>query len=163
MPSTFGASIQSIGHTFPGIREKTGATGAPALGFPVTFTARVGNSLLVDGVTYKDVLFIAPCDGCRIKELWATAAIAIAGGTSTLAIQKYDKSATTGVNALSTTNIDPTTVTVTAGFQLTLTTTVANLLMDEGDVLWATLVCGTMTTDGQSFTVGGTVIVPDLI
>lgn len=163
MASTYGSSIESLGRNIPGVREKSGAVGAPPFGFPVQFQARVGNSLLVDGVTYKDVLFVAPCDGCRIKELWAGAAIAIAGGTNTLAIQKYDKSATTGVNALSTTNIDPTTMTTTQGLQLTLTTTLADLLMDEGDVLWATLVCGTMTTDGQGFTVGGTVIVPDLI
>lgn len=163
MPSTYGSSIESVGRNFPGIREKSGATGAPPFGFPFYFAGRVGNSLLVDGVTYKDALFVAPCDGCRIKELWATAAVAIVGGTNTLAIQKYDKSATTGVNALSTTTIDPTTVVITQGLQLTLTTTTADLLMDEGDVLWATLVCGTMTTDGQGFVVGGVVIVPDLI
>ena len=163
MPSTSGNSIQSIGRTFPGIGEKSGATGRPAFGWQVQFANRVGNSLLVDGATYKDALFIAPCDGCRVKELWATAAVAIAGGTNTLAIEKYDKSATTGVNALSTTNIDPTTVTITQGLQLTLTATAADLLMDEGDILWATLVCGTMTTDGQGFLVGGIVIVPDVI
>lgn len=163
MPSTSGNSIVSIGRDFPNIGEKSGPTGRPGRGWPVHFNVPVGPPLLVDSATYKHALFIAPCDGCRIKELWLTGAVKIASGTNTIAFEKYDASANAGVNALSTTNIDPDTITATEGLQLTLTTTAADLLMDEGDVLWCTLVAGTQGTAGQGYLVSGLVIVPDVI
>lgn len=163
MPSTSGDSIVSIGRTLPGIGEKSGPVGRPAYGWPVEFNVPVGPPLLVDGATYKHALYIAKSDGCRIKELWLSGAIKIGSGTNTIAFEKYDASANAGVNVLSTTNIDPDTITATEGLQLALTTTVADLLMDEGDVLWCTLVAGTQTTAGQGYLVSGVVIVPDLI
>lgn len=163
MPSTTGASIQSVGRNFPNTGEKSGSVGRPPFGWPVHFNVPVGPPLLVDGATYKHALFVAPCDGCRIKEMWLTGAVKIAQGTNTIAFEKYDASADAGVNALSTTNIDPDTITATEGLQLTLTTTLADLLMDEGDVLWCTLVAGTQSTAGQGYLVSGLVIVPDVI
>ena len=163
MPSTSGNSIVSIGRDFPNIGEKSGPTGRPGRGWPVHFNVPIGPPLLVNTTTYKHAVFVAPCNGCRIKEVWLTAAVKIASGTNTLALEKYDASADAGVNALSTTNMDPTTITATEGFQLTLTTTSADLLMDEGDVLWATLVCGTQGTAGQGYVLSGIVIVPDVI
>lgn len=151
-----------VGKHFPAAREKGPGTGKPSEAVPHVFTVPVGPALLVDGVTYKQVAFVAPCDGCYLKELWLTAAVAMAGGTNTFAVDNYDKSATTARNALSTTNIDPTTVTAKQGLQLTLTTTLANLVMDEGDVLNFTLVCGTMTTDGEGYALTTVVHVPDL-
>jgi hypothetical protein len=144
----------------PTIRE--GAQGAA--GVQQVVTMQVGPPLLVDGATYKANLFIAPCDGCYIKELKAVASVAIAGGTSTLAVDNYDKSASSARNVLSTTNIDPTTVTpALKGFELTLTATDANRWMDEGDALNATLVCGTMTTDGQAFMLQAIIVVPEVM
>lgn len=123
----------------------------------------LGPPLLVDGATYKHAVFIAPCNGCRIKELWLSAGVAMAGGTDTLAVDNYDASANSARNVLSTTNIDPTGVTAKEGLQLTLTSTLTNLDMDEGDVLNATLVCGTMTTDGEGYLLQAVVWVPDLV
>lgn len=163
MPSTTGNSIVSVGRTLPNIGEGSGAVGRPPFGWPVHFNVPIGPPLLVDGATYKHALFIAPCDGCRIKELWLTGAIKIGSGTNTIAYEKYDASANAGVNVLSAASIDPDTITATEGLQHSLTTTTADLLMDEGDVLWATLVCGTMTTAGQGYLAAGLVIVPDVI
>ncbi len=148
----------SIGDFMPFLREgKTSGGGVQQI-----VTVPMGPPLLVDGATYKGVAFVAPCDGCQIKELWYTASVAMAGGTDTLAIDNYDKSASAARNVLSTSNIDPTGVTALKGTQLTLSSTAANLLMDEGDVLNFTLVCGTMTTDGQGYALSAVVIVPDV-
>ena len=35
-------------------------------------------------------------------------------------------------------------------------------MMDEGDVLNYTLVCGTMTTDGKGYAVTAVIVVPDV-
>jgi hypothetical protein len=45
---------------------------------------------------------------------------------------------------------------------MTLSATAANLYMDEGDVLNCTLVCGTMTTDGEGMVVTAIVVVPEI-
>src|SRR3990172_12185941 len=117
--------VQSvIGAHFPSAREKSRA-GATE-GIPVFVSVPVGAPLHVDGVTYKHALFIAPCNGCYIKEGWLSAAVAAAGGTNTFAVDNYDASANAARNVLSTTTIDPTTVTAVEGLQLTLTTTLAN-------------------------------------
>lgn len=147
----------TLGMVIPTIREGVGGMGVQQV-----VQVHMGPPLLVDGTTYKQCVFIAPCNGCYIKELKAVAAVAIAGGTSTLAIDNYDKSATTARNLLSTTNIDPTTITAKMGFELTLTTTEANKWMDEGDTINFTLVCGTMTTDGEGLMLQAIVIVPEV-
>ena len=135
---------------------------APTHGIQRMLTVPLGAPLLVNATTYKNAIFVAPCDGCYIKELWITAAVAIAGGTNTLAVDNYDASANSARNVLSTTNIDPTTVTAKEGLQLTLSSTDTNLYMDEGDVINATLVCGTMTTPGEGYVVTAIVIVPEI-
>src|SRR3990167_3543441 len=145
--------IESIGRLFPEAREKGGATGAPAHGFPVFASVPLGAPLLVDGTTYKHAIFIAPCDGCFIKEAWLSAAVKIGSGTNTIAFDNYDASGDAARNVLSTATIDPDTITTTEGLQLTLSTTLTDRVMDEGDVLNAVLVCGTMTTAGQGYVV----------
>ena len=147
----------------PGTGEKSGAAGNPAVGNQVIFSIRVGDSLLVDGTTYKNALFIAPCDGCFIKEMWLSAAIKIGSGTNTIAFENYDASGDAGANVLSTTNIDPDTITTTEGLQLTLSTTLTARMMDQGDVLHTTLVAGTQTTAGQGYVATVVVIVPTLL
>lgn len=152
--------VQSvIGSFFPAAREKSSAS--PQYGVPVYVSAPIGPPLLVDGVTYRHALFVAPCDGCYIKEIWLSGAVAIAGGTNTFAVDNYDASANAARNALSAATIDPTTITAKEGLQLTLTTTLTDRKMDEGDVLNCTLVCGTMTTDGQGYVVTALIYVPD--
>jgi hypothetical protein len=146
-----------------GTLENSGAAGRPALGTQAIFSQSVGASLLVDGTTYKQALFIAPCDGCFIKELWLSAAVKIAQGTNTIAFEKYDASANAGANVLSAASIDPDTITAKEGLQHSLTTTTSDLVMDEGDVLWCTLVAGTQSTAGEGYVVTGVVIVPTVL
>ena len=108
-------------------------------------------------------IFIAPCDGCFIKEAWLSAAVKIGSGTNTIAFDNYDASGDAARNVLSTATIDPDTITTTEGLQLTLSTTLTDRVMDEGDVLNAVLVCGTMTTAGQGYVVTALILVPDVI
>lgn len=158
MPGVSGTK-QTVGDFNPALKEGSKVGG----GIQQMVTVPMGPPLLVNGTTYNGVAFVAPCDGCLIKELHVSAAVAMAGGTDTLAVDNYDKSGSAARNALSTTNIDPTSIVAKKGTQLTLTSTEANLLMDAGDVLNFTLVCGTMTTAGQGYAITAVVIVPDLI
>jgi hypothetical protein len=161
MPQLSTLPITAVPH--PGTLENSGAAGRPALGNQVIFSAPIGPPLLVDGATYKHVLFIAPCDGCNIKELWLSGAVKIGSGTNTIAFEKYDASGNAGANVLSAATIDPDTITAKEGLQHTLTTTLADLVMDEGDTLWCTLVAGTQTTAGEGYCVTGVVIVPTVL
>lgn len=134
-----------------------------AWGKEVVASFPVGPPLHVDGVTYKGVGFIAPVDGCVVKELWISAGVLAAGGTNTLALDNYDKSGNAARNLLSTTNVDPTAVpaVVLEGEELTLTTTLANRVMDAGDVLNFVLVVGTETTQGEGYSISALILVPE--
>lgn len=155
--------IGSLSDVIPAVGEASGPAGRAQVGIQRMVSVPIGAPLLVDGTTYKHALFVAPCDGCYIKEIWVSAAVAIAGGTNTLAFDNYDASANSARNALEATNWDPTGVTAKEGSKMTLaSTTPTNLDMDEGDVLNCTLVCGTMTTDGEGYVVTAIVIVPEI-
>lgn len=153
--------LPGLADVIPGLEEGSGPGGA-LLGIQRMVSVPIGAPLLIDGATYKHALFVAPCDGCYIKEIWVSAAVAIAGGTNTLAFDNYDASGDAARNALSTTNWDPTGVTTKEGSVMTLSATASNLYMDEGDVLNCTLVCGTMTTDGEGMVVTAIVVVPEV-
>lgn len=157
MPGTIGIK-KSLGDLMPRLKEGS----AQGDGIQQVFTVAMGPPLLVDGVTYRQVAFVAPCNGCRIKEIHCSSVVKIASGTNTLAIDNYDASITTARNVLSTTNFDPDTIPALTELKLTLTTTLADLEMDEGDVLNFTMVCGTQTTAGQGLAMTITIIVPDL-
>lgn len=156
-----GDRLNSIADVVPGLEEGSGVAGA-AYGIQRMVSVPLGPLLLVDATTYKQALFVAPCDGCYIKEIWVSGAVAIAGGTNTLAFDNYDASGNAARNALAATNWDPTGVTALEGSQMTLSTTKSNLYMDEGDVLNCTLACGTMTTDGEGYVVTAIVVVPEI-
>lgn len=151
---------QTVGDFMPVLKE--GRSLQPA-GVQQVVSVPMGPPLLVDGATYKQAVFVAPCNGCYIKEIHISSSVACAGGTSTLAVSNYDASANSARNVLSTTNIDLTTIPAVEGLKLTLSTTKTNLMMDEGDVLNFTLVCGTQTTNGEGLVMTAIVIVPDLI
>lgn len=161
MSSTDSAIIGDLGSVLPVVREGDGPSGQ-RLGVQRQFAVPIGPPLLVDGTTYNHTLFVAPCNGCYVKEIWLAGAVSIAGGTNTLAIDNYDASANAARNVLSTSTITPT-VTAKEGTKLTLTSTVTNLMMDEGDVLNCTLVCGTMTTDGKGYSLTFVVVVPEIV
>lgn len=152
----------NVADYMPGVFQEGGDPLGNPVGRQVVVSVPLGAPKLVDGTTYKQALFVAPADGCRIIDGKISAAVAIAGGTNTLAFENYDASANSGANILSATNIDPTGVTAKEGLALTLSSTEANLEMDEGDVLWATLTCGTMTTDGEGYVATFVIEVPDL-
>ena len=157
-----GDRLLGLADVVPGLEEGSGPTGA-LVGIQRMVCVALGAPLLVDSATYKHALFVAPCDGCYIKEIWVSAGVAIAGGTSTLAFDNYDASADSARNVLSATNWDPTGVTTLEGSKMTLSATEANLYMDEGDVLNAVLVCGTMTTDGEGHVVTAIIVVPEIV
>ena len=157
-----GDRLMGLADVIPGLEEGSGPGGA-LLGIQRMMSVPIGAPLLVNAATYKHGLFVAPCDGCYIKEIWVSAAVAIAGGSNTLAFDNYDASGDAARNALSATNWDPTGVTTKEGSVMTLSATEANLYMDEGDVLNCTLVCGTMTTDGEGMVVTAIVVVPEIV
>lgn len=153
---------KSVGDFMPALKEGNGPLGNQG-GIQQIITVPMGPPLLVDSATYKGVAFVAPCDGCQIKKISIAASVKIASGTNTLAVDNYDKSGTTARNVQSAANIDPDTVTALQGLDLTLSATPANLIMDKGDVLNFTLVCGTQSTAGQGYSMTAVIIVPDLI
>lgn len=149
--------IKGLASVFPQLRENTGLGQVGIVMFP---SGAVGPPLLVDSATYKQALFIAPVDNCEIVEAWLSGAVSIGSGTNTFAVDNYDASANAARNVLSTTNIDPDTITAKEGLKLTLSATLTNLQMDEGDVLNVTLVAGTQTTAGQGYVVTALVLCP---
>lgn len=160
---THGDQVDSLATVMPGLFEDSGVGGA-RLGIQRQFSVSLGPPLLVNSTVYKQALFVAPCNGCRIQELWVTAAVSIGTGTHTLAFERYDASANSGANVLSTTNVDPAgIVTAKEGAQLTLSATPANLRMDEGDVLWSTLTIGTQSPAGEGYIVTVIVLVPEIL
>lgn len=154
--------ISDLGSLLPGIKEASGLTTTPLAGIQRWVSVPIGPPLLVDGATYRHAAFVAPCDGCVIKEAWLTGSVKIASGTNTFAVDNYDASADGARNVLSATNIDPDTITAKEGLKLTLTATATDLNMDEGDVLNVTLVCGTQSTAGQGYLFQACVIVPEI-
>jgi len=153
--------VPSLAKVIPGLEVGSGPAGGALQGQQVIVSVPMGPPLLVDGATYKVGVFVAPVNGCFIKDAWLAAPVKIAQGTNTFALDNYDKSATTARNVQSATNFDPDTVTALHGLQLTLSTTLANRQMDKGDVLNATLVCGTMSTAGQGYILTVVINVPN--
>ena len=151
----------AFGQIQPGISEGQGSRG-PTHGIQRTIAVPLGPPLLVDSATYKVAGFVAPCDRWFIKELWLTGAVSIGSGTNTFAVDNYDVSATAARNVLSTTNIDPDTITALTGLKLTLTATLTDRYMDEGDVLNVVLVCGTQTTAGEGYVLTAVLVGPEI-
>lgn len=157
------AKAPSLANVMPGLAEKSGPTGRAMSGKQVVVSVPIGPPLLVDGATYKHTLFVAPVDNCFIVSVWLTGSVKIGQGTNTFALDNYDASANAARNVQSATNIDPDTITAVEGLELTLSATASNLQMDEGDVLNCTLVCGTMSTAGQGYSVTAVINVPDVV
>lgn len=115
---------------------------------PIVFNFK-GGDVLSDGVTY--VCSAPMIRAGTVKAITISAHTRMAGGTNTLALAK--KQGGTSVTLLSTATVDPTAVPSAADTAqaLTLTATGADLIFAAGDCLKATLVDGTMTTDGQGY------------
>ena len=157
------AKVPSLGAFVPGLTE--GTLTRPVGKQVVTTTVlapTITSAILTDGATYVGIGFIAPANGCYIQSLWLSGTVAIAGGTNTFAASNYDASANSARNVLNAATIDPTVVTALEGYELTLTATITDRMMDEGDVLSYTLACGTMTTDGKGYAVTAVIVVPDV-
>ena len=165
MAGISGDPVVSLGDSYPEIKEGSALHASSGVGVQQVISWPLAAFLQVDGVTYKTVAFVAPVNGCFIKEIWVSAMVLAAGGTNTLAFDNYDASANAVGNVLSTTNIDPTTnpATVNEGTQLTLITTPLDRIMDEGDVLSSTYVAGTQSTQGEGYVATAIIIVPDIL
>jgi len=154
--------IQPLTSVLPGFREKPG-------GLPIAGVQKIVSVPLVTltaaSTTYKVGVFTAPSDGWYIKDAWFSDVVAPDYATTTLALDNYDKSAVAARNALSTTNqdIDGAATTLKQGLQLTLSATLANLLMDEGDVLNAVVACGaTQATAGEGLQLTVVLVGPEI-
>ena len=157
----FGDRLRDIATLVPGLQEKGAAAGI-SVGIQRQFTVRVGPTLLVAGVTYRGTLFVCPCDGGFVKEIWGVSSVAPATGTNTLAVANYDKGVGTR-NALSgTTVVADTYFPALVPIQLPLTTTKINLYMDEGDTLSYTLVCSGTMDAGQGLSLTVVVLLPEV-
>jgi len=159
---TVGGTLGVTGNTTVG--GTLGVTGAATFTVPIT-AANVntsvkretlvlnfaGGELLVDGKTY--VCSIPMRRAGTVKAINVSAHTRMAGGTNTLAFAK--KQGSTSVTLISTATVDPTAFPTAADTAeaATLTSTGADLIFAAGDCLKSTLVCGTMTTDGQGYAV----------
>lgn len=152
---TSSAPIQPFSSVYPGVEEKPG--GQPSLAAPlvITVTLPLGtDAKTAASKAYLSTLWVAPTDGWWVADAFVAAVAVPDYAAVTLAIENYDKSATAGANLLSATNFDMETLTAKQGTQLTLSTTLANRMMDEGDTLWATLTTGaTEVTAGQGISI----------
>lgn len=149
---TFNGPIQPLYAQLPGFEERPGAL--PKFGVQQVVPVQLVNKTAV-GTTYKVGAWIAPSDGWYVEDAYFAAVVVPVYATSTLAIDNYDKSATTARNLLSTTNQNILAAggpVLKQGLQLTLSTTLANRLLDKGDVINATVVAGSTSgsdTDGE--------------
>jgi hypothetical protein len=109
------------------------------------------NGTLTDGSTNKRLIPIFRA--CTLTKAWLACIVKMVGGTNTLTISKVNAGAS--VTLLSTANVDPVTVpaAINVAQALTLSATPADLNFVAGDNILVTLVCGTMTTDGQDYAV----------
>lgn len=137
-------------------------TGAASLTVPLT-KANVNNSVkrevvmlsfdgtLTDGSTNRRSIVMTRAG--RVVGIRVAARVKAVGGTNTLALARIRAGAS--VNLISTATVDPTAVPAAAdtGEAMTLTATTADLNFAANDILRATLVCGTMTTDGADYAV----------
>ena len=162
MSAITGDPVLNFGELFPGITESSGGLNGRVYGVQQSVSWALTPPLTVDGTTYQVVAFVAPVNGCFIKNIWISGKVKAAGGTSTIAFDNFDASANAAGNVLSTTNVNALTVitTINEGVELTLNTTPENLVMDEGDVLSSTYVTGTETTNGQGYAATAIIIVP---
>ena len=162
MSAITGDPVLNFGELFPGITESSGGLNGRVYGVQQSVSWALTPPLTVDSATYQVVAFVAPVNGCFIKNIWISGMVKAAGGTSTIAFDNFDASANAAGNVLSTTNVNALTVitTINEGVELTLNTTAENLVMDEGDVLSSTYVTGTETTNGQGYAATAIIIVP---
>lgn len=137
-------------------------TGTASLTVPLT-KANVNNSVkreivmlsfdgtLTDGSTNRRSIVMTRAG--RVVGIRVAARVKAVGGTNTLALARVRAGAS--VNLISTATVDPTAVPAAAdtGEAMTLTATTGDRNFAANDILRATLVCGTMTTDGADYTV----------
>lgn len=161
MPGTTPDLLASIGEIVPGLKPG-GQDGRPQRGVMVAVPWALGPSLLVNTTIYKRTGWICPVDGAYLKAIYVACIVQIASGTHTLAVEKYDASASSGKNALSTTNISFSAAPpILKGFKLTLTTTLVDRVLDENDILWTTLNIGTQGTAGEGYAAIAHIVLPE--
>ena len=160
--ATLGEQVRSIADFLHGLRENSLSDGKH-YGLQRHVTVPLGPPLLVDSATYIGAIFIAPCDGCEVKQLRISGALSIGSGTNTLAFDNYDASANAARNLLAATNFDPDTITAKEGLDCPLSATMSNRMMDEGDVINYTMVIGTQTTAGEGYLAHLVVTVPEIL
>ncbi len=152
MSGTYPGPIPPLSDVLPGLRERPG--GIPALGAQRIVSVPLWEKTVVDTTSRKVGVWTAPSDGWYVVDVFVSQVVLPAyTGVATLALDNYDKSAAAARNLLSTTTIDLKAAggfTALKGLQLTLSATLANRMLDEGDFINANIVIGaTEATAGE--------------
>ena len=141
MKGTFPGPIQPMAAVLPGCEERP--SGQPLWGLQRVITVPLTPATVtVASTNYITGMFVAPSDGWYVEDLFYGAQVVPDYATSTIAVENYDKSATTAKNLLSATNENLETLTAKQGRQASLSTTQANRELDEGDTLIVTVAIG---------------------
>ena len=112
-----------------------------------TITVPLGPPLLVENITYKHMVY-APNRSCKIWRAKYANVVAVESN-GTIAVNNQDN-VSTARNVLAAATYSVSGITALTAVDLTLSSTAANLLMDEDDVLTVTLVAGSpLTTAGE--------------
>lgn len=152
--------IQPLSSVLPGIREKS--SGQPDVGMQRVIGVPLVTKTAAS-TTYKVGAFVAPSDGWYIKDIFIAAMVVPSYASQTIAFENYDKSATTSKNPLAATNYALEGLTALQGAEMSLSTTLSNLLMDEGDVLDVTVAIGaSQTTAGEGLVATIVLVGPEI-
>jgi hypothetical protein len=145
---TFSSPIQPLSAVLPGCEEAPG--GQPKWGVQQVFSVPLVTKTAAS-TTYKVGCFVAPSDGWYIEDAFVSAIVVPSyTGAVTLALENYDKSATTAKNPDAASTEDLKALTLKQGKQIALSTTQDNRMMDEGDTINATVTVGaTEATAGE--------------
>lgn len=132
MSGTYPGPIKPLSDVIPGLRELP--SGQPKIG--QQFIVQVPLvALTAASTTYVINGFTAPSDGWYVADLFYSAQVVPNYDATTIAVENYDASGNAAANLLSATNENLETLTAKEGRQASLSTTVTNRRLDEGDTI----------------------------
>lgn len=139
MSGTSPGPIPPLSDVIPGIREQP--SGQPKIGLQTIINIPLVETTAAS-TTYYGLAFVAPSDGWYIADAWVSAQVAPNYDSAVIALSNYDASGNAAKNPLSGTNENLESITAKEGMQLTLSTTLVNRELDEGDTIIATVTIG---------------------
>lgn len=136
---TWAGPIQPLQSVLPGPEERPG--GLPRFGLQHVITVPLCASTAAS-TNYVTGAFVAPSDGWYVEDMFYGAQVVPDYASSTIAVENYDASGNAAKNLLSATNESLETLTAKEGRAASLSGTLANRLLDEGDTLIVTVAIG---------------------